>query len=164
MVEMNETANILHNATERSLVLLDEIGRGTATFDGLSLAWSVAEYLHDVTQARTMFATHYHELPDLARTRSGVINLTVAVRESQDEIIFLHKIVAGAADRSYGIQVARLAGVPLIVIERAKEILANLEKAELNADGRPQLAVHQSVIRRSHSRSKVQDDGPTLFD
>ncbi len=164
MVEMNETANILHNATQRSLVLLDEIGRGTATFDGLSLAWSVAEYLHDVTQARTMFATHYHELPDLARTRSGVINLNVAVRECQDEIIFLHKIVEGAADRSYGIQVARLAGVPPIVIERAKEILANLEKAELSAEGRPQLASHEIPFRPRRPRVRTQEEGPTLFD
>jgi DNA mismatch repair protein MutS len=140
MVEMNETANILHNATARSLVLLDEIGRGTATFDGLSLAWSIAEYLHDVTAARTLFATHYHELPDLARTRAGVKNLNVAVREQNDRIVFLRKIVEGSADRSYGIQVARLAGLPMSVIERAKEILINLEKAELNAEGRPALA------------------------
>ncbi len=140
MVEMNETANILHNATARSLVLLDEIGRGTATFDGLSLAWSIAEYLHDITGARTFFATHYHELPDLARTRNGVRNLNVAVREQNDRIVFLRKIVPGAADRSYGIQVARLAGLPLSVVDRAKEILANLEKAELNAEGRPALA------------------------
>ncbi|MEI6322016.1 MAG: DNA mismatch repair protein MutS [bacterium] len=140
MVEMNETANILHNATARSLVLLDEIGRGTATFDGLSLAWSIAEYLHDITGARTFFATHYHELPDLARTRNGVRNLNVAVREQNDRIVFLRKIVPGAADRSYGIQVARLAGLPISVVERAKEILTNLEKAELNAEGRPALA------------------------
>jgi DNA mismatch repair protein MutS len=140
MVEMNETANILHNATARSLVLLDEIGRGTATFDGLSLAWSIAEYLHDVTGARTFFATHYHELPDLARTRNGVRNLNVAVREQNDRIVFLRKILPGAADRSYGIQVARLAGLPMAVVERAKEILTNLEKAELNAEGRPALA------------------------
>ena len=140
MVEMNETSNILHNATSRSLVLLDEIGRGTATFDGLSIAWSVAEYLHDVVRSRTLFATHYHELPDLARTRSGVRNLNVAVREHKDQIVFLRKIVEGAADRSYGIQVARLAGLPSPVVERAREILTNLEKAELNAEGRPALA------------------------
>ena len=140
MVEMNETANILHNATSRSLVLLDEIGRGTATFDGLSIAWSVAEYLHDVTGCRAFFATHYHELPDLARTRSGVRNLNVAVREQNDRIVFLRKIIQGAADRSYGIQVARLAGLPTTVVERAREILTNLEKAELNAEGRPTLA------------------------
>jgi DNA mismatch repair protein MutS len=140
MVEMNETANILHNATSRSLVLLDEIGRGTATFDGLSIAWSVAEYLHDITGCRAFFATHYHELPDLARTRSGVRNLNVAVREQNDRIVFLRKIIQGAADRSYGIQVARLAGLPSAVVERAREILTNLEKAELNAEGRPTLA------------------------
>jgi DNA mismatch repair protein MutS len=140
MVEMNETANILNNATSRSLVLLDEIGRGTATFDGLSIAWSVAEHLHDVTGCRTFFATHYHELPDLARTRKGVRNLNVAVREQNDRIVFLRKIVEGAADRSYGIQVARLAGLPASVVERAREILGNLEKAELNAEGRPTLA------------------------
>ena len=140
MVEMNETANILHNATSRSLVLLDEIGRGTATFDGLSIAWSVAEYLHDITGCRAFFATHYHELPDLARTRSGVRNLNVAVREQNDRIVFLRKIIPGAADRSYGIQVARLAGLPSTVVERAREILTNLEKAELNAEGRPTLA------------------------
>ena len=140
MVEMNETANILHNATSRSLVLLDEIGRGTATFDGLSIAWSVAEYLHDSTGCRAFFATHYHELPDLARTRSGVRNLNVAVREQNDRIVFLRKIILGAADRSYGIQVARLAGLPSTVVERAREILTNLEKAELNAEGRPTLA------------------------
>ena len=140
MVEMNETANILNNATARSLVLLDEIGRGTATFDGLSIAWSVAEYLHDVTGCRAFFATHYHELPDLARTRSGVRNLNVAVREQNDRIVFLRKIVEGAADRSYGIQVARLAGLPSTVVDRAREILTNLEKAELNAEGRPALA------------------------
>jgi DNA mismatch repair protein MutS len=140
MVEMNETANILNNATARSLVLLDEIGRGTATFDGLSIAWSVAEHLHDVTGCRTFFATHYHELPDLTRTRKGVRNLNVAVREQNDRIVFLRKIVEGAADRSYGIQVARLAGLPASVVDRAREILTNLEKAELNAEGRPALA------------------------
>jgi len=150
MVEMNETANILHNASARSLVLLDEIGRGTATFDGLSIAWSVAEYLHDVTGCRTFFATHYHELPDLARTRSGVRNLNVAVREQNDRIVFLRKIVQGAADRSYGIQVARLAGLPASVVERAKEILTNLEKAELNAEGRPALATSKRRIANLH--------------
>src|SRR5207248_787739 len=109
MVEMNETANIVNNATERSLVILDEIGRGTSTFDGLSIAWSVAEFLHDRIKARTLFATHYHELTRLAAERSGVINFNVAVREWNDQIIFLRKIVPGGADKSYGIQVARLA-------------------------------------------------------
>jgi DNA mismatch repair protein MutS len=140
MVEMNETANILNNATAASLVILDEIGRGTSTFDGLSIAWSVAEHLHDVIRCRTLFATHYHEITDLARTRSGVVNLNVAVREWNDQVIFLRKILSGRADQSYGIQVARLAGLPDSVLNRAKEILNNLEKAELNADGVPHLA------------------------
>ena len=140
MVEMNETANILNNATSRSLVILDEIGRGTSTFDGLSIAWSVAEYLHDKIGCRAMFATHYHELTDLERTRAGVLNLNVAVREWNDQIIFLRKIVPGRADQSYGIQVARLAGLPDSIITRAREILANLEKSELNTSGQPVLA------------------------
>ncbi len=140
MVEMNETANILNNATSQSLVILDEIGRGTSTFDGLSIAWSVAEYLHDKIGCRTLFATHYHELTDLERTRPGVLNLNVAVREWNDQIIFLRKILPGRADQSYGIQVARLAGLPDTIISRAKEILANLEKAELNAEGQPVFA------------------------
>ena len=112
MVEMNETANIVNNATARSLVILDEIGRGTSTFDGLSIAWSVAEYLHDKIKARTLFATHYHELTELAEERSGVANFNVAVREWNEQIIFLRKIIPGGADKSYGIQVARLAGLP----------------------------------------------------
>ena len=140
MVEMNETANILNNATDRSLVILDEIGRGTSTFDGLSIAWSVAEFLHDKIKARTLFATHYHELTELEMTRTGVKNFNVAVREWNDQIIFLRKIVRGGADKSYGIQVARLAGLPPEVIGRAKEILGNLEQSELNADGKPALA------------------------
>lgn len=140
MVEMNETANILNNATDRSLVILDEIGRGTSTFDGLSIAWSVAEYLHDKISCRALFATHYHELTDLERTRSGVQNLNVAVREWNDQIIFLRKILPGRADQSYGIQVARLAGLPDSIITRAKEILENLEKSELNAVGQPTIA------------------------
>lgn len=139
MVEMNETANIMNNATARSLVILDEIGRGTSTFDGLSIAWSIAEYLHDEIGARTLFATHYHELTDLERTRAGVVNLNVAVREWNDEIIFLRRIVPGRADQSYGIQVARLAGLPEPILVRAKEILRNLESAELNAEGKPAL-------------------------
>ncbi|MEI8342340.1 MAG: DNA mismatch repair protein MutS, partial [Verrucomicrobiota bacterium] len=140
MVEMNETANITNNATARSLVILDEIGRGTSTFDGLSIAWSVAEYLHDEVKARTLFATHYHELTELEMTRAGVKNFNIAVREWNDQIIFLRKIVRGGADKSYGIQVARLAGLPAGIIARAKEILGNLEQAELNADGKPKLA------------------------
>ena len=140
MVEMNETANILNNATAKSLVILDEIGRGTSTFDGLSIAWSVAEFLHDEVGCRTLFATHYHEITDLERTKSGVTNLNVAVREWNDQVIFLRKILPGRADQSYGIQVARLAGLPDSVLHRAKEILNNLEKSELNAEGEPILA------------------------
>src|SRR6476660_7708353 len=127
MVEMNETANINNTATERSLVILDEIGRGTSTFDGLSIAWSVAEFLYDKIKARTLFATHYHELIKLAEDRKGVCNLNVAVREWNEQIIFLRKIVPGGADKSYGIQVARLAGLPKEILDRAKEILAHLE-------------------------------------
>ena len=127
MVEMNETSNIVNNATERSLVILDEIGRGTSTFDGLSIAWSVAEFLHDKIKARSLFATHYHELTKLAAERKGVCNFNVAVREWNDQIIFLRKIVPGGADKSYGIQVARLAGLPKEILDRAKEILAHLE-------------------------------------
>ncbi|MFV1995516.1 MAG: DNA mismatch repair protein MutS, partial [Verrucomicrobiales bacterium] len=127
MVEMNETALIVNNASDRSLVILDEIGRGTATFDGLSIAWSVTEYLHDVIGARTLFATHYHEITALSKTRSGVRNYNIAVREWNERIIFLRKIVAGSADKSYGIQVARLAGLPDEIISRAKDILNHLE-------------------------------------
>jgi DNA mismatch repair protein MutS len=128
MVEMTETANILHNATPRSLVILDEIGRGTSTFDGISLAWAITEHIHDVIGCRTLFATHYHELVELAKTKPRLRNANVAVRESQGEIVFLHQIVPGGADQSYGIHVARLAGVPAPVLERAREILKFLEK------------------------------------
>ncbi|MBQ8480709.1 MAG: DNA mismatch repair protein MutS [Akkermansia sp.] len=127
MVEMSETALILNNATERSLVILDEIGRGTATFDGLSIAWAVAEHLHDAIGCRTMFATHYHEMVDLEHTHSGVSNRHVEVREWKDEIVFLRKVLPGPADKSYGIQVARLAGLPAPIIDRAKQILTHLE-------------------------------------
>jgi DNA mismatch repair protein MutS len=127
MVEMNETALILNNATERSLVVLDEIGRGTSTFDGLSIAWSVAEHLHDQIGARTVFATHYHELTALTRTCAAVKNYNVAVKEWNHQIIFLRKIVAGSAEKSYGIQVARLAGLPESVLKRSRAILERLE-------------------------------------
>jgi DNA mismatch repair protein MutS len=159
MVEMNETANIVNNATDRSLVILDEIGRGTSTFDGLSIAWSVAEYLHDIIRARTLFATHYHEMTELSVVCSGVKNYNVAVREWNDQIIFLRKIQPGAADKSYGIQVARLAGLPKEIIDRAKEILANLEASELNAQGKPRLA--EAKILRQRSRRK-EDNRPQL--
>ncbi|MGB2560727.1 MAG: DNA mismatch repair protein MutS [Akkermansiaceae bacterium] len=139
MVEMNETSLIINNATENSLVILDEIGRGTATFDGLSIAWSVAEHLHDTIKARTLFATHYHELTDLALTRDAVENYNVAVREWNDDIIFLRKILPGTADKSYGIQVARLAGLPPAIIDRAKDILSHLEmnSTRPEAKGKP---------------------------
>jgi DNA mismatch repair protein MutS len=132
MVEMQETANILHNATEHSLVIMDEIGRGTSTFDGLSIAWAVAEYLHDLRQkgVKTLFATHYHELTELADRKPRVTNLNIAVREWNDEIIFLRKLVPGGTNRSYGIQVARLAGIPADVIARAKKILWRIENGE----------------------------------
>jgi DNA mismatch repair protein MutS len=142
MVEMNETANILNNATDRSLIILDEIGRGTSTFDGISIAWAVAEYIHTKIRARTLFATHYHELTELALTMDRVKNYTVAIKEWNDQIIFLRKVVEGGADKSYGIQVARLAGLPQAVIQRAKEVLANLEQAEFNELGEPVAASH----------------------
>jgi DNA mismatch repair protein MutS len=134
MVEMHETANILNNATDRSLIILDEVGRGTATFDGLSLAWAIIEFLHDnaTRGGITLFATHYHEVTDLAKTRPRVANYSVAVKEWNDQIIFLRKVVPGAADKSYGIQVAKLAGIPQSVIERARMILATLERKEVD--------------------------------
>jgi DNA mismatch repair protein MutS len=144
MVEMQETATILHTATTRSLVILDEIGRGTATFDGLSLAWAVAEHLasSDRVRPKTIFATHYHELTDLSDALPGVVNCHTAAREYKDDIIFLHKVVLGRSDRSYGIQVARLAGLPPAVVRRATEILQSLEHDELQRGGRPSLSGH----------------------
>jgi DNA mismatch repair protein MutS len=141
MLEMMEAASILKNATPRSLIVMDEIGRGTSTFDGVSIAWAVAEYIHDIPtcRSRTLFATHYHELTELAVTRERIRNFTVAVREWNDQIIFLRTIIPGGASHSYGIQVARLAGMPADVIERAKEILHNLESGEFE-EGAPRLA------------------------
>jgi len=132
MVEMHETANILNNSTSRSLIILDEVGRGTATFDGLSLAWAIIEYLHDHPDRGgiTLFATHYHEVTDLAKTKPRVANFNVAVKEWNDQIIFLRKVVPGAADKSYGIQVAKLAGIPSVIIDRARDILGTLERKE----------------------------------
>ncbi len=129
MVEMVETANILHNATDRSLLILDEIGRGTSTYDGLAIAWAIVEYIHNHPQlrARTLFATHYHELTDLAERLPHVANYNVAVTEQGDRVVFLHKIIPGPADRSYGVHVAQLAGLPKSVITRAREILNDLE-------------------------------------
>ena len=151
MVEMSETANILNNATARSLIILDEIGRGTSTFDGLSLAWSIVEHLHNQVGAKTLFATHYHELTELAARLPRLKNFNVAVREWHDQIIFLRKIVEGGTDKSYGIQVARLAGVPKEVLERAKVILRNLEESELTPEG----TVRQTN-RRQQDREKLK--------
>jgi DNA mismatch repair protein MutS len=150
MVEMQETANILHCATSRSLVILDEIGRGTSTFDGLSLAWAVAEHLASNTRARpkTIFATHYHELTDLADALPGVANFHVVVREWKEDIVFLRKVVPGRSDRSYGIQVARLAGLPPAVVARAREILNGLERDELSRGGRPSLSGDSAARQR----------------
>jgi DNA mismatch repair protein MutS len=154
MVEMSETANILNNATPRSLIILDEIGRGTSTFDGLSLAWSIVEHLHNAVGAKTLFATHYHELTELAARLPRLRNFNVAVREWNDQIIFLRKIVEGGTDKSYGIQVARLAGVPKEVLERAKVILGNLEESELTPEGN----VRQP--RRAQDREKLKQLAP----
>ncbi|MEO5804613.1 MAG: DNA mismatch repair protein MutS [Verrucomicrobiota bacterium] len=155
MVEMSETANILNNATANSLVILDEIGRGTSTFDGLSLAWSIVEFLHNQVGAKTLFATHYHELTELAARLPRIKNFNVAVREWNDQIVFLRKIVEGGTDKSYGIQVARLAGVPKPVLERAKEILRNLEESELTPEGK----VRQTSRHRAE-REKLKDLAP----
>jgi len=162
LVEMNETANILNNATSQSLVILDEIGRGTSTFDGLSIAWAVAEHLHNVVGAKTLFATHYHELTELAVTLPGVKNHNVAVREWHDQVIFLHKILPGGTDKSYGIQVGRLAGLPKAVIARAKEVLGNLEESELSAEGKPKLAITKKKSEDRSQKSEVKEV-PQLF-
>ncbi|MBW2600882.1 MAG: DNA mismatch repair protein MutS, partial [Deltaproteobacteria bacterium] len=154
MVEMQECANILNNATEKSLVIVDEIGRGTSTFDGLSIAWAVAEYLHDWKERgiKTVFATHYHELTDLALTKQRVKNCNVAVREWNEEIIFLRKLIDGSTNRSYGIQVARLAGVPEKVLNRAREILKNIEAGELDGVGFPHVG---------HSKKEEEQVSPS---
>ncbi len=142
LVEMHETARILHQASPRSLVILDEIGRGTSTFDGLSLAWAVAEHLHDLegVGVKTLFATHYQELTELTRLKPRVRNLQVLVAESGGDIVFLHQLAPGAAPQSYGIQVAKLAGVPQEVVDRAREVLENLEAGSLDPMGLPRLA------------------------
>ena len=158
MVEMTETANILNTATPRSLVLLDEVGRGTSTFDGLSLAWAIAEYMHDnaAHAAKTLFATHYHEMTELAKLLPGVRNYQMAVKESGGSIVFLRRVLEGSASKSYGLEVARIAGLPKIVIERAGEILINLEANELDVTGRPKLA--------RHLPSRKKKNEPTLFE
>ncbi len=156
MVEMTEAANILNNATRRSLVILDEIGRGTSTYDGVSLAWAITEYLHDRLACRALFATHYHELAQLAERLPGLRNYNVLVRDWEDEIVFLHKIAAGSADKSYGIHVARLAGVPQEVLGRAREVLAELESHPMALGERPTAPGR----RRRREREAV----PGLFD
>ncbi len=164
MVEMNETAAIIHGATERSLVLLDEIGRGTSTYDGVSIAWAVTEYLHDHVGAKAIFATHYHELTQLADVLDGVVNLNVAVREAGEEIVFLRRLEKGGADRSYGIQVARLAGIPAAVIARAQQLLAELEGMNMGgvkAGGRG--ALGRRATRRRGTTAAVREQ-LTLFD
>jgi DNA mismatch repair protein MutS len=158
MVEMCETANILNNATVKSLIVLDEIGRGTSTFDGLSLAWSIVEHLHNQIGAKTLFATHYHELTELAVRMPRLKNFNVAVREWNDQIVFLRKIVEGGTDKSYGIQVARLAGVPRPVLERAKEILRNLEESELTPEGN----VRRAAPQRERDKLKQLTPPPQL--
>ncbi len=154
MVEMHETANILNNATAQSLIILDEVGRGTATFDGLSLAWAIIEFLHDSASRSgiTLFATHYHEVTDLAKTRPRVANYNVAVKEWNDQIIFLRKVVPGAADKSYGIQVAKLAGIPRSVIDRAHEILSTLERKE------------RAMVEETRGHAPVSSRQMSLFD
>jgi len=160
MVEMTETAYILNTATPRSLILLDEIGRGTATFDGLSLAWAIAEYLHDNAKhaAKTIFATHYHEMTELAKLLPGVRNFQMALKEQGGQIVFLRRLIEGSTSKSYGIEVARIAGLPTQVIERAREILGNLEANELDVTGKPKLARHLP------SRGNNWKQQPSLFD
>jgi DNA mismatch repair protein MutS len=152
MVEMTETANILNNATDRSLVILDEIGRGTSTLDGLSLAWAIAEHIASDVRCRALFATHYHELTDLAQRFHGVKNLNVAVREWEDQVIFLHRIVEGGTDRSYGIHVARLAGVPREVLERARQLLSELSVQHV---GRPRVSRGRKSDREAADENQL---------
>jgi DNA mismatch repair protein MutS len=155
MVEMLETANILHNATSRSLVILDEVGRGTSTFDGVSLAWAITEYLSTRIGCRTLFATHYHELTELGELLEPVFNLNVVVREYEDQVVFLHRIAPGAADRSYGLHVAKLAGVPRAVLERANAVLTELEKTFSRESQRPVLA---AVQRRRQRQLRLYEE------
>ncbi|MBF0609140.1 MAG: DNA mismatch repair protein MutS [Candidatus Magnetobacterium sp. LHC-1] len=163
MVEMVETANIVNNATRKSLVILDEVGRGTSTFDGISIAWAVAEFIASEVEARTLFATHYNELTELVLTATGVKNYNVSVKEWGDEIIFLRKIVKGSADKSYGIQVARLAGLPQRIIDRAKDILANLEKKEFEDPQRMGLSLRKKKRPSQQLDLFSKPEDPALF-
>ncbi len=159
---MTEAANILNNATERSLVILDEIGRGTSTYDGVSLAWAITEYLHDVAGSRALFATHYHELAQLAETLPGLRNYNVLVQESDQDVVFLHRIAPGSAERSYGIHVAKLAGVPAAVLRRAEAVLTELEaRHHLPAAAGETPAHPTSIIERRRPRKRA--NGPSLF-
>ena len=154
---MTETANILNNATARSLVILDEVGRGTSTFDGVALAWAATEHIAQRIGCRTLFATHYHELTELADVLDGVANFNVAVREWQDQVVFLHKIVAGGTDKSYGVHVARLAGVPREVVDRSRDILGQLEAAHTDPSGKPRIKSEKGTVT-------VRQVQLTLFD
>jgi DNA mismatch repair protein MutS len=160
MVEMTEAANILNNATPRSLVILDEIGRGTSTYDGVSLAWGITEYLHDKIGCRTLFATHYHELADLAERLKGLRNYNALVHESNEGIVFLHKMAAGSTDKSYGIHVAQRAGVPAEVLARAKEVLAELEAHHVQTPERPAAKIRKP--RRVEASLFANADDPIL--
>jgi DNA mismatch repair protein MutS len=161
MVEMVETAGILNQATDRSLVILDEIGRGTATFDGLSIAWATVEFLHEVSKCRALFATHYHELTALAGRMADVGNVTMEVKEWHDEIVFLHKVRPGAADRSYGIQVAKLAGLPPTVVERAREVLDLLEKNDRRETGSGKALDELPLFAAARPKSISPKSGPS---
>jgi DNA mismatch repair protein MutS len=163
MVEMTETAAILHSSTPRSLVLLDEIGRGTATFDGLSIAWAVAEYLHDSPEhaAKTLFATHYHELTELAERLPGAQNYQITAAEREGEVVFLHRLERGRASKSYGIQVARLAGLPLTVLANAREVLARLERYELDVFAEEDAIAAQAAVRTAEAHAAAQGAGAT---
>jgi DNA mismatch repair protein MutS len=149
MVEMLETANILNNATKNSLILLDEVGRGTSTFDGVSIAWAITEYIHDKIGAKTLFATHYYELTEIADMLKGVKNYSVQVKEYGDKIVFLRKIIKGSTDRSYGIHVGSLAGLPQEVIMRAEVILKSLEEANYTKDGKPKIGAGAAEIDKT---------------
>jgi DNA mismatch repair protein MutS len=156
MVEMTEAANILNNATPRSLVILDEIGRGTSTYDGVSLAWAITEYLHNHVGCRSLFATHYHELAQLAETLPHLRNCNVLVREWQEDIVFLHKIAPGSADKSYGIHVARLAGIPAEVLDRASQVLKQLETHHLDEE--------LPKARLKRTKKVIREVMPMLFE
>jgi DNA mismatch repair protein MutS len=166
MVEMTETAAILHSSTPHSLVLLDEIGRGTATFDGLSIAWAVAEYLHDSPEhaAKTLFATHYHELTELAERLPGAQNYQITAAEREGEVVFLHRLERGRASKSYGIQVARLAGLPPAVLANAREVLARLERYELDVFAEEDAIAAQAEIRKAEVRAAAQGAGASQSD